>query len=138
MTRASIVLIAILAPAAFAAPAVVDVSGTISAVSLTPRGGPATITVKADDNRQWKVLLGSIRYLIDNDFNPKAGQKVSLSGMTGGDHELIATVITLPEKKQTLRFRDEEGRPLWRGGMHGKGARRSPPASEQTPAGPRR
>jgi hypothetical protein len=89
--------------------------GVIEVVNVDPKGGPASLTVKADDGRQWTVLLGSIRHLIDNNFNPKAGQKIEATGFVSADGQLVANQVTLPEVKKTLWLRDAEGRPLWRG-----------------------
>ncbi|MEZ5403852.1 MAG: hypothetical protein R2729_29500 [Bryobacteraceae bacterium] len=100
------------------APKPFEIEGVISSVSIIPQGGPATIAVKANDGREWKVLLGSIRYLIDNGFNPKAEQAVSLTALPRGEQEAIAVRVTLTESRQTLEFRDKDGRPLWRGGRH--------------------
>jgi hypothetical protein len=92
-----------------------DFHGVIEVVNVDPKGGPASLTVKADDGRQWTVFLGSIRHLIDNDFNPKAGQRIEATGFVYADGQLVASQVTLPEAKKTLRLRDAEGRPLWRG-----------------------
>jgi hypothetical protein len=101
----------------------VEIEGTISSVTIVPQGGPATIAVKDSQGRQWTVFLGSIRYLIDNSFSPKAGQKVSLTALPRDAQEVVAVRVTLTESRQTLRFRDADGLPLWRGGMHKKGSK---------------
>jgi hypothetical protein len=56
-----------------------------------------------------------MRYLMEQNFNPKAGQQAIVKGFQIDD-DLIATSVTLPETKQTIRLRDENGMPLWRGG----------------------
>ncbi|MGC8794993.1 MAG: hypothetical protein ACP5U2_16550, partial [Bryobacteraceae bacterium] len=62
-------------------------------------------------------------YLIENDFNPRAGQQVIVRGFRISDQgrELVAAAVTLVEQKRTLRLRDEVGRPLWRGGPARRG-----------------
>ena len=62
-----------------------------------------------------KVWLGSMRYLIDENFNPKAGQEVAVKGYQMKDG-LVAIQVTLTAEKKTLKLRDAQGWPLWRGG----------------------
>ena len=60
-------------------------------------------------------------------FNPKTGEPVEVQGYKQGD-QITAITVTLPNQKKSLKLRDEEGRPLWRGGFgrgrRGAGARR--------------
>jgi hypothetical protein len=58
------------------------------------------------------VLLGSMRYLIEQDFNPKVGEDVEVKGYRAGD-EVIAATVRLPAQGKTIRLRDEDGRPVW-------------------------
>jgi hypothetical protein len=60
-----------------------------------------------------------MRYLVEQNFNPKAGQGVSVKGYKQADQEVTASSVTLTESKQTIRLRDESGRPVWRGGFRG-------------------
>ena len=76
-----------------------------------------SIAVKAKD-RIWTVRLGSIRYLIAHDFNPKAGQTVIVRGFVADRGELIAIKLECPQTRQKLTLRDDDGRPLWRGGAY--------------------
>ncbi len=57
-----------------------------------------------------------MRYLVENDFNPRAGQRVVITGFRPSEDsdELWAATITLQDLRRTLRLRDEMGRPLWR------------------------
>lgn len=93
----------------------IELKGVIEVVNVEMKGGPPSLTVKADDGKQWTVFLGSIRYLIDQNFNPKAGQRMEASGIVYDDGQLVASQVTLPEVRKTVRLRDAEGRPLWRG-----------------------
>jgi len=66
-----------------------------------------------------KVVLGSMRYLLSKDFNPKAGEKVRVEGFAAGEGEVVARSVTLVGSGETLELRDEEGQPLWHRGHHG-------------------
>ncbi|MBL8227060.1 MAG: hypothetical protein JNL98_01230 [Bryobacterales bacterium] len=93
----------------------VEVKGMIHVVSADGRGGPPSLVVKSDDQKNWTVYLGSIRYLIDQNFNPKAGERIELVGFSQAEGEVAAAEVTLPASRKTLRLRDAEGKPLWRG-----------------------
>ncbi len=67
-----------------------------------------------------KVVLGSMRYLLSKDFNPKAGEKVRVEGFAMGENQVIARKVTLPESGKELELRDKDGRPLWHRGHHGR------------------
>jgi len=128
----SIVLLAtavLLGPWAFSAVAqtpaaddpTAEVTGRITKVELVRGQGMPSLEVKGADGRTWRVWLGSMRYLVEQGFNPKAGQQVTAKGREKpGAEELMAYVVSLPETKQTIRLRDESGKPLWRGGRRGQ------------------
>jgi len=40
---------------------------------------------------------------------------VAVKGYKNGD-SVVASEVTLPAEKKTLKLRDAQGRPLWRGG----------------------
>jgi hypothetical protein len=94
----------------------VEIRGRIARVNAGPAEGMPSLEVEVD-GRVWRVWLGSLRYLIENDFNPRAGQLVIVRGIRPGAdrEEAWAVAVTLVEQKRTLRLRDESGRPLWRG-----------------------
>lgn len=48
-----------------------------------------------------KVISGSVRYLMERDFNPKANDEVVVIG------------VTLPAHGKVLKLRDGDGRPVW-------------------------
>lgn len=100
----------------------VEIRGRIARVNAGHVEGMPSLEVEVD-GRVWKVWLGSLRYLIENDFNPKAGQLVIVRGFRPGaeSDEAWALDVTLVEQKRTLRLRDEFGRPLWRGRMGRRG-----------------
>lgn len=99
-----------------AAPAIVELRGTIASVNLAP-GGMPSLVVNPAGGRPTTVRLGSIRYLIAHNFNPKAGQTVIVRGFPQPEVDLVAVSVECPELKQKLVLRDEHGMPLWRGGL---------------------
>jgi hypothetical protein len=44
---------------------------------------------------------------------------VIVTGYQAGE-DVVASLVELPGSKKQLRLRDENGRPLWRGGRQGK------------------
>jgi hypothetical protein len=111
-----LLLIAMLMPGAeqgaapIAANPVVEIKGVVKQVHISRGQGMPYLEVGAT-----KVYLGSMRYLIAENFNPKAGQDVVVKGYKTGD-SVVAIEVTLPAEKKTLKLRDAQGRPLWRGG----------------------
>jgi hypothetical protein len=95
-----------------------ELKGTVTRV-LTSRqpGQPPSLELKASDGTSVRVVLGSFRYLMQNNFNPKAGAVLHVVGYKA-DKEVIAKEVTLESEKRTLRLRDENGWPLWRFGAH--------------------
>jgi hypothetical protein len=63
-----------------------------------------------------RVYLGPMPYLIAENFNPKTGQEVVVSGFRLEDR-ILAAQITFVAEKRTVKFRDERGLPVWRGGF---------------------
>jgi len=97
---------------------IVEIKGTIQTVSVAPGQGMPYLEVSAGKETT-RVLLGSMRYLMAENFNPKAGEPVEIRGYKTGD-QVAAISVTLPRQKTTLKLRDAEGRPLWRGGPGGR------------------
>lgn len=119
----------------------VTIEGRVVNVSLLAGQGSCFLTVKpadaaksvragAEDEAGQKVILGSMRYLIDQGFNPRAGDAIRVVGIPMDDKSLAASRIDLPDKKQSVQFRDDQGRPLWSGGPQsgrmGSGMNRGP------------
>jgi hypothetical protein len=99
--------------------------GTVTRVlTFEQPGQPPSLELKTSDGTRVRVVLGSFRYLMENDFNPKAGAVLRVIGYNV-DKEVIAREVTLESEKRTLRLRDENGRPLWR-----FGAQRGPARSQ--------
>lgn len=102
----------------------VKISGRISKISLDGEGRMPALEVKCPSGQVWKVWLGSLRYLLEQDFNPKAGQLVFIAGYGRPGcpecSELLAASITLTDSRRTLRLRDDTGRPVWRCARYGR------------------
>lgn len=97
----------------------IEVKGRIESMSIVRGQGMPSMVVKTADGNV-RVLLGSMRYLVERDFNPKAGDEVRLTGFKVDD-EVFAASVTLVAEGKTLQLRDDEGRPLWIGGRFGRG-----------------
>ena len=72
------------------------------------------VTVKNGEQKM-KVYPGSMRYLMGQGFNPKVDEEIVVKAHKWND-DFAAATVTLPAQGKTLRLRDEDGRPLWRGG----------------------
>jgi hypothetical protein len=93
---------------------VVQIDGVISEVHISPGQRMPYLEVKRS-SEVIRLYLGAMHYLIAENFNPKAGQRVTAKGYKMTD-SVIAIEVTLPTEKKTLKLRDEKGRPLWSGG----------------------
>jgi hypothetical protein len=98
---------------------VVEVEGRIAGVGVARGRGMPFIEVRRGDETL-KVRLGSMRYLMEQDFRPKAGSEVKVKGFDLGG-EMVA--ITVETAGKTIRLRDEKGWPLWSGRRRGRGGR---------------
>lgn len=116
-----------------AARPMVTIEGTVERIQAQPGLGMPYLDV-AQTNGATRVWLGSMRYLVHNNFNPIAGETVRVEGFRQGDRELLAKKVTLSDRGQSLDLRDEAGRPLWQRGRHGH-RRGAPP---QQPGGVKR
>ncbi len=99
------------AAAPIAGKPVVTIRGTINAVQIARGEGMPSIAVRTDAGVT-NVRLGSIRYLMEQNFNPKAGLEVVVKGYKL-DAEVIAISVSVPSEKREIRLRDEQGWPLW-------------------------
>ena len=92
----------------------VEVKGTIQRVQVTPGQGMPYLELMKDKRVQ-RVMLGSMRYLMEHNFNPKAGQVATVKGFLV-DESIIAQSVSIPAEKVTIQLRDDNGVPLWRMG----------------------
>ncbi len=102
-----------------AKPAVIEIKGRIDKVGITRGQGMPSLEVRAESGKIWKVWLGSMRYLMEQNFNPKAGEEVEVKGFQATGNEMTAQTVTLTATKRTIQLRDDQGLPLWRGPMRG-------------------
>jgi len=91
---------------------VVEIKGKITAVRIGQQTMPS-LEVETGKGVA-KVVLGSMRYLIDKDFNPKVGGTAVVTGFAV-DGYIYARTVQVVEQKLFLELRDEQGRPAWRG-----------------------
>ena len=94
---------------------VVNVIGRITRVNAFRPGQGMPAIVLDVEGTSTTVLLGSMRYLMENNFNPKAGAPAQVKGYKMPDF-IVAIEVRLPAEGLTLKLRDENGWPLWRGG----------------------
>lgn len=104
-------------PAPIALSEKVELKGSVLRVSAAPGQGMPTLDMKSG-NETVTVSLGSMRYLLENDFNPKAGDPIEVKGYKMKEG-VLAIEVTLADRKP-LAFRDAQGRPLWSRGMNGR------------------
>ncbi len=106
---------------------VVELKGKIASVHVG-RGQCMPYLMVEHDGQTTHVQLGSMRYLMDQGFQPKAGDEIAVKGYRLDD-EVVAATVWLGAARKELRLRDDHGWPLWRRG----GGRSGPPSA--TPAG---
>ena len=93
---------------------IVNISGKITRVDASRRGEMPGLEVNVDGTST-SVILGSMRYLIEQDFSPKGGAEVQVKGYKL-PASVVAIEVRLPAENVTLKLRDENGWPVWRGG----------------------
>jgi len=93
---------------------VVDVKGTIAKIQLTRGQGMPHVEVKTGKSTV-RLFLGPMRFLMQENFNPKAGEAVEARGYKLNEEDVIAIRVDLPESKKTLKLRNEQGYPVWMG-----------------------
>ena len=95
----------------------VEVKGKIEKIRISRGQGMPSLDVRTGE-KTVSVALGSMRYLLEQDFNPKAGDEVTVTGYKLNDG-IVAITVTLPAAGKVLKLRDEDGRPVWIGGRRG-------------------
>jgi hypothetical protein len=96
----------------------IEVRGVVSRLQAVPGQGMPYLEMDAG-GKQTKVHLGSMRYLMANDFNPKAGDEITVKGYRLNG-EVIARSVRLTASGKTLELRDKQGFPLWQRGRQGQ------------------
>ena len=100
-------------PAAAGKP--IELAGTVGQIHIGAGQGMPYFELK-HGTEITRVYLGPMPYLIAENFNPKAGQKVAVKGHKLND-SILAGQITFVAEKRSIRFRDDQGWPVWRGGF---------------------
>jgi hypothetical protein len=101
---------------------VVAIEGKVLKVQIAQGQGMPFLELASGDQTT-RIYLGAMRYLMEQNFNPKAGTRITVQGYKMNS-DVVAISVTIPAERRTLKLRDSNGFPLWRGGMrmHGKGA----------------
>jgi hypothetical protein len=95
-----------------------DLKGTVAAVHAVRGQGMPCIELKTGP-KTTTVYLGSMRYLMQQAFNPRAGEVLEVRGYeVKGD--IYAASVRVPATGKTFQFRDKDGWPLWSGGRRGR------------------
>jgi len=102
----------------------VELKGRIEKVSIAPGQGMPFVEMRSKEG-MLKIVLGSMRYLMQQDFSPRAGDEIVVKGYKVGD-QVVAASVTLPATGKAIRLRDEDGRPLWMGGREGRRGQKGP------------
>ena len=100
-------------PAAAGKP--VEISGTVGQIHIAAGQGMPHLELKHGAETT-PVYLGPMPFLVAENFNPKTGQEIVVKGYKLPDR-IIAVQITFVAEKRTVKFRDERGWPVWRGGF---------------------
>jgi hypothetical protein len=95
----------------------VEVKGTVEKVQILPGQGMPFLEVK-DEKGTVKVFLGSMRYLMEKNFGPRAGIRVVVKGFKV-ESDVYARTVEIPAEKKSIELRAEDGTPLWRMGRYG-------------------
>jgi hypothetical protein len=99
----------------------VEMTGVVGQIHIVAGQGMPCFELKRGAETT-RVYLGPMPFLIAENFNPKAGQEVAVTGYKVQDG-VLASQVTFVAEKRTVKFRDEKGWPVWRGGF-GRGAGR--------------
>lgn len=93
----------------------IEIAGTVGQIHIVAGQGMPYFELKLGTETT-RVYLGPMPFLIAENFNPKAGQEVAVKGYKLDD-SILAVQITFVAEKRTVRFRDDQGWPVWRGGF---------------------
>jgi hypothetical protein len=93
----------------------VTVRGRIERVQLAMGEGMPMLELTTSDGKRRRIMLGSMRYLMEKNFNPKAGQEAIVTGFEQPEF-VVAQTVEIPAAKLVLALRKADGTPLWRRG----------------------
>ena len=94
-----------------------EVKGKIERIQFARGQGMPSLEVSTREGKVM-VLLGSLRYLMEQDFNPRAGEEVVVKGYKVNE-VLVAVTVSLSATGKIVRLRDDSGRPVWMRGRYG-------------------
>ena len=93
--------------------AALHLQGTVEKIEITPGAGMPVIEVKTGKTTE-RVFLGSMRFLMEQNFNPRAGDEVVVDGVRDGEN-ILALTVEIPARKIRLQLRDSQTCvPMWR------------------------
>lgn len=104
-------------------PSLKILKGIVDKVEMIRGQGPAIFLLREKNENPVQVQLGPIRFLIQKGFNLSVQDEIEVRGLEMVRDEkriLIASEIKNLTQNQYLRLRDEQFRPLWRGGPFGR------------------
>jgi hypothetical protein len=98
---------------------VIRATGTVLQVDIATRGGPGTLSLQTSTEIV-TVILGPSWFLSEQHVDIQNGDPLVVEGAKmmdrRGNLHLVAASVTNRRTGAVLRFRDDEGRPLWTGG----------------------
>jgi hypothetical protein len=89
----------------------VELTAKIEKVQIAMGQGMPSLLLQTQDGPV-RLYLGPMRYLLEQDFRPVAGDIVQVEALRNGS-DAVALRVTLTRSKVTLRLRDDSGRPVW-------------------------
>jgi hypothetical protein len=118
-------------------PKIETLKGVVIKVEIYRGMGPGQILIKTTKGDEILVLLGSIRYLMQNGVNLTVSDDVEIRGaesQQASRHEFIAIELKNNTTKKNLRLRDDNLQPLWRrGGNAGRQEETKSPSESANP-----
>ncbi len=91
----------------------VELRGTIEKIQIVPGAGMPFLEIRTGEGRE-KVMLGSLRYLMEQSFDPHAGDEVVIQGVRDSA-TVLAVRIEIPSRKIKLQLREPHTcMPMWR------------------------
>ncbi|MEW5974819.1 MAG: hypothetical protein AB1898_03320 [Acidobacteriota bacterium] len=104
---------------------VIRLKGKVTNVEVAFGRGPGRFTLDMEDGEKEEIRLAPARYLVQKGFNLRAGDRieVEVAKVLGPDDStaMVALKIKNLTTDQTLRLRDDQMRPVWRGRGRGRG-----------------
>ena len=104
-------------------PSLLSFKGSVEKIEMARGQGPAVIEIKTREGKQIQVLLGPVRFLIQKGFNLTVRDEVEVQAFEASRNDrasYFAVEIRNLSQNQRLKLRDEQLRPLWRGGQYGR------------------